>query len=291
MVINDWLRGRLPHYRAPPEYIEPLSKSQAGKSTSFNDISTKSSTGDKTDSSSIVEAENGEDDEDTDADADEKQESSHITLAALNVMQKFSKIPVAADYLPIDLAGDSELREAERVAEMDSDSDEPSEDKDQAGVGSAKAKARSNVEPRDLASTSRKRKAKELGADATEPDWDEVFQSAVGEKSREVDSELESGFSSLESEDEDDSNDGIEQDVQSESASDDEGVAEQDALEEKAPSKTARMTTNKKKVGNHFYTTANVKNRNRNKTRPVAPDAMVKRMRKPGSWKVSKNGK
>ncbi|KAJ1907417.1 GTPase required for pre-60S ribosomal subunit nuclear export and maturation [Coemansia sp. IMI 209127] len=289
MVINDWLRGRLPHYRAPPEYTEPLSKSQAGKGTSFNDISTKSSAGDRADSSSIVEAEEGEDDED----ADEKQESNHITLASLNVTQKFSKIPVAADYLPVDLAGDGELREAERASEMDSDSDEPLEDKDQAGVDAAEAgaEAGSIVKPKDLAATVRKRKAKELSADATEPDWDEVFQSAVGDKSREVDSELESGFSSLESEDESDSNDVIEQDEQSESASGDEGVAERDVLEETAPSKAARMTTNKKKVGNHFYTTANVKNRNRNKTRPVAPDAKVKRMRKPGSWRVSKNGK
>ncbi|KAI9504132.1 nucleolar GTP-binding protein, partial [Coemansia spiralis] len=29
MVINDWLRGRLPHYRAPPEFSEPLLNSKA----------------------------------------------------------------------------------------------------------------------------------------------------------------------------------------------------------------------------------------------------------------------
>ncbi|KAJ2548576.1 GTPase required for pre-60S ribosomal subunit nuclear export and maturation, partial [Coemansia sp. RSA 1933] len=200
---------------------------------------------------------------------------------SLNVTQKFSKIPVAADYLPIDLEGDRELREAERASKMDDDSDEASDDNnDQTGA-----------ESEDVAATSRKRKAKDLGAEVAEPGWDEIFQSAVGENSKEVDSELESGFSALESGDESEVNGESEQEDESESDSGDEDVDGREEPKTRAPGKTARMTTNKKKVGNHYYSTANVKNRNRNKVRPVAPDAKVKRMRKPGSWKVSKNGK
>ncbi|KAJ2086703.1 GTPase required for pre-60S ribosomal subunit nuclear export and maturation [Coemansia sp. RSA 986] len=286
MVINDWLRGRLPHYRAPPEYIEPLSKSQAGKGTSFTEISAKSSAGDNADA--LVE-ETGENE--TDNNADEKQGSNHITLASLNVVQKFSKIPVVADYLPVDLEGDSELQEAERATDVDGDNDEPSDD--EALVGERSVEVKPSVRNKNTAATARKRKLNELDTDAIEPDWNEVFQSAVGENSREIDSELESGFSSLESEDEEVSRSESEQNEQGEGGAGEEDGNEREMDEEETPvpSKAARMTTNKKKVGNHFYATANVKNRNRNKIRPVAPDAKVKRMRKPGSWKVSKNGK
>ncbi|PIA19416.1 nucleolar GTP-binding protein [Coemansia reversa NRRL 1564] len=62
-------------------------------------------------------------------------------------------------------------------------------------------------------------------------------------------------------------------------------IPEETTKQKKAP----RMSTNKMKVGKHYYQAANIKNRNRNKTRPVAPSAKVKRMRKPGLWTVNKS--
>ncbi|KAJ3150880.1 GTPase required for pre-60S ribosomal subunit nuclear export and maturation [Geranomyces variabilis] len=53
------------------------------------------------------------------------------------------------------------------------------------------------------------------------------------------------------------------------------------------PRKSPRMTTNKKKVSDNFYDTANVKNRNRNKTnKPVNPSTLAKKLQTPGSKKV-----
>ncbi|KAJ1341057.1 hypothetical protein BSLG_004527 [Batrachochytrium salamandrivorans] len=46
--------------------------------------------------------------------------------------------------------------------------------------------------------------------------------------------------------------------------------------------KEPRMTTNKQKVGSNFYDTANVKNRNRNKSRPTLPSKSASK----GKWNV-----
>ncbi|KAJ2356394.1 hypothetical protein GGF43_002103, partial [Coemansia sp. RSA 2618] len=69
-----------------------------------------------------------------------------------------------------------------------------------------------------------------------------------------------------------------------------ESEEESESEEDAKPKKQQRMATNKMKVGKHFYQSANVKNRSR-KDRPLAPSAMVKRMRKPGLWTVSSKGK
>ncbi|KAJ2633522.1 GTPase required for pre-60S ribosomal subunit nuclear export and maturation [Coemansia sp. RSA 1290] len=233
MVINDWLRGRLPHYRAPPEYSEPLPKSAA----------------DETDTAAEEQAAATADQEDENmAESGDEEKASHVTLASLNVNQKFSKIPVAAEFLPIDLVGDKDLKDLENESE-----DEDSE----ADIEQAQPK--------------RKRSADEEADSDVEADWDEVFQSAAG-KETEVDSELDTDLSSAE--------EGI--DAANESSSSEE--------EEEVPQKAKRMTTNKQKVGNHYYKTANVKNRSR-KARPLAPESLVKRMRKPGSWSVATKGK
>ncbi|KAJ2153464.1 hypothetical protein IW139_005874, partial [Coemansia sp. RSA 353] len=140
-------------------------------------------------------------------------------------------------------------------------------------------------------------------------DWDEVFESAVKQDVG-SDSELDTDLSSAEGEDaESDSAEASESDEEDasdndEEASDndeeasesgDEEVSEEDVSEAESeedvkPKKSQRMTTNKQKVGKNFYQTTNVKNRSR-KTRPLAPGAMVKRMRMPGLWAVSSKSK
>ncbi|KAJ2849024.1 GTPase required for pre-60S ribosomal subunit nuclear export and maturation [Coemansia brasiliensis] len=235
MVINDWLRGRLPHYRAPPEYREPLSKPAA----------------DEADAAVEEQAATKVDQEDESmAESSDEEGTSHVTLASLNVSQKFSKIPVAAEFLPIDLEGDKELKELEDKSE-----DEGSDEEDDKQTN-----------------TKRKRTTDEEADSDVEADWDEVFQSAAGKETPEVDSELDTDLSSAE-EDGDAANDSSEE-----------------SEEEEVPQKAKRMTTNKQKVGNHYYQTANVKNRSR-KARPLAPESLVKRMRKPGSWSVATKGK
>ncbi|KAJ2727179.1 GTPase required for pre-60S ribosomal subunit nuclear export and maturation [Coemansia sp. Benny D115] len=257
MVINDWLRGRLPHYSAPPEYSEPLSKSAKEEGAEDVDMQEKSDEAVDTEDAKMK----AQDDEEENSDEEEDENGKkRITLASLNVFQQFSKIPVMADYLPVDLAGDKELKEEERIAALAA----AAESKD----GSKKSDSR------------RKRKIKEFEDDEDEADWDEVFQSAVNDEQPEVDSELDSSLSSAEDDSEAESASGDDQSNEMDDEDDDD--------EPKKRTKAPRMTTNKKKIGVHYYPTANVKNKNRNKVRPVAPDAMVKRMRKPGSWTVAK---
>ncbi|KAJ2810823.1 GTPase required for pre-60S ribosomal subunit nuclear export and maturation, partial [Coemansia furcata] len=275
MVVNDWVRGRLPHYRAPPEFSEPLPQS---KTPASGDAPEGASATNKAAESDEVEMADGED-----QDAKKK-----VTLAALNVNQMFSKIPVLAEYLPVDLAGDKELREQERAQKI-VDDDEAVEKKAQ----KAKAKAKAGK-------TDSKRKRQEDAAAEAEDDadWDEVFQSAVNNDAvPEVDSELESGFSSAGDDSENESDAGsADEDVDAASPSDEEAGDADMAVDQDSESeddtrhrkKAPRMKTNKMKIGKHYYPEANIKNRNRNKVRQQAPEAKVKRMRMPGLWTVSK---
>jgi len=52
---------------------------------------------------------------------------------------------------------------------------------------------------------------------------------------------------------------------------DNEDKSDEEKQHKKAKTKEKRMTTNKKKVGNHFYDTANVKNRNRDRKKKKQP--------------------
>ncbi|KAJ1957674.1 GTPase required for pre-60S ribosomal subunit nuclear export and maturation, partial [Linderina pennispora] len=267
MVINDWLRGRLPHYKAPTEYAEPLP-----------DYVKKSE--ETAESAAEKQTEQVSADEEVDAEEPEEEVEEEVVARhhKVNVTQKFSKIPVVAEYLPVDLEGDKELRQSER--DMGSDSEAENEKSN---------KRKKSDKDSDKKSKKVKRAAGE--ENDNEPDWDEVFQSVVGEEADAIDSELESGFSSSDNDDNEKSDDEEEvsdaeeaQPAPAEDGSEDGSEEENPRKKRKAP----RMTTNKMKIGKHYYPDANIKNKNRNKVRPVAPDAMVKRMRKPGSWTVSK---
>ncbi|KAJ2880227.1 GTPase required for pre-60S ribosomal subunit nuclear export and maturation [Coemansia asiatica] len=295
MVINDWLRGRLPHYRAPPEFAEPL----AGSAETGASEDAKSQAGEPGDASEQVAVrkkdgnnDDNSDDDDEESDNEEDSNKNRVTLASLNVVQQFSKIPVMADYLPVDLEGDKQLKEEERsLAAFE-------KEKEQKKSVSAK-QSKSNGKLKRKIDT-----MEQEDDENEEAGWDEVFQSAMANAVPEVDSELESGFSSAEENsdyDDDGSENIVSQGQESGSGSEFEDSADQEAQkknvakmqdrdedEEENPAKAPRMKTNKMKVGKHYYPEANVKNKNRKKTRPVAPDAMVKRMRKPGSWRVSK---
>ncbi|KAJ1884225.1 GTPase required for pre-60S ribosomal subunit nuclear export and maturation, partial [Kickxella alabastrina] len=283
MVINDWLRGRLPHYRAPPEFSKPLvgyvKRKYGPDDVEMPELNPNMvPIGTRPAKEEVIAEEEVVAEEEDAEDSDDGNKKNRINLASLNIIQQFSKIPVMTDYLPMDLTGDKELREEERVqaAELEKRNKEEAERRAKGG----------KAEPK------RKRKAAEIDQDddEVEADWDEVFQSAVNDEAPEVDSELESGFSSAEDSDEASEDQASENDDDSENEAEAETAAmdDVDSEDEKPTKKSARMKTNKMKVGKHYYPDANIKNKNRNKVRPVAPEAMVKRMRKPGSWKVNK---
>jgi nuclear GTP-binding protein len=105
----------------------------------------------------------------------------------------------------------------------------------------------------------------EVDADAaSELDWDDVFEEVADEGVSEgnTDSSM-AGETLVESEslhDDMDSDFDMSSDTEparTESSNDDQDVK---------PGKKNRMTTNKKKIGTHYYKTANVKNKNRSKT-------------------------
>ncbi|KAJ1846241.1 GTPase required for pre-60S ribosomal subunit nuclear export and maturation, partial [Coemansia sp. RSA 486] len=287
MVINDWLRGRLPHYRAPPEFAEPLVDSEKAETSENADAqAVESESKNDADDNDINNSDNNEGM--SDDDDEESSKKNRVTLASLNVVQQFSKIPVMADYLPVDLEGDKQLKEEERaMAASEKEKEErKSASKKQAKSG-GKLKRKADAIDQD-------------GSENEEADWDEVFQSAIGNAAPEVDSELESGFSSAEESGDEDSGENVDDEAEEPESEDDADEQSEESADEKMDggsddeddvkkrAKAPRMKTNKMKVGKHYYPEANVKNKNRKKSRPVAPDAMVKRMRKPGSWRVAK---
>ena len=114
-------------------------------------------------------------------------------------------------------------------------------------------------------------------------DWDEVFQSVVGEEAQD-DVEVESADGQSE-----------ESELDSELALSGEEDSEVDEptrpikglpqfqVQDKVSEK--RMTTNKRKVGTHYYESANVKNKNRSKKRPVDPTQISRRLQGKGQNK------
>ncbi|ORX82084.1 NGP1NT-domain-containing protein [Basidiobolus meristosporus CBS 931.73] len=190
MVLNDWLRGKIPFYAAPPEGEKPV-KEEDGKSK-------------------------------------------------IGVEQIFRKIQVVADFLPDDLRReDEEMQEEEQAQE----SLEKSE-------GDAPAETEEAENAEDV------------------PDWDEVFESVVGEETAEMS--------------EDDSEEVAESSAQQKKKR----ISDDEESEDDKKSKKTRMTTNKKKVGQHYYEKANVKNKNRDKVKPVNKEKLAKKLSKPGSWKI-----
>ena len=97
-----------------------------------------------------------------------------------------------------------------------------------------------------------------------EDDWENVFQNVVSTPTVEKETVVE---------------DIVEEEPE---LSDQESVASEPSVnvEPSNPRKKARMTTNKKKIGVHYYESANVKNKNRNKKRPLNPNEVVKRLQK-----------
>ncbi|KAG0241345.1 NUC091 domain-containing protein [Mortierella sp. GBAus27b] len=282
MVLNDWLRGKIPYYTAPPEGDKP----QGGSS----------------------------------AKDDEAADDSALSTAVPHVDQIFSKIPVMQKFMADDLANNAQLIEEEKnkregnhpegilpdEEDEDENSDDNGDDKPSAATKARKNKAELRKEKKA------KKDAKAAGANASSAvsgdklDWDDVFANVVGEtvdsipgeededEDEDVDSELEL------SDEEAERKQRIKKRAALKRAKGPAGFEVKDVKkpekavkrkrnddddeeeEESKPVKGPRMTTNKGKVGTHYYETANVKNRNRNKVKPEDPHKLATKLRDQG---------
>ncbi|KAI8393672.1 NUC091 domain-containing protein [Radiomyces spectabilis] len=210
MVLNDWLRGRIPYYVPPPEAVGPK----------------------------------------PDSEEDRK----------IGVEQLFGKIAVTADFLEDDLANNAELLAEEREK-----------------VASMKKKQKETATGASDSKTSKVSKTEKV------TDWDEIFESVVGEEGPTVQAPV------IEGEDEEAENAEVDSELEmsdmeneaSEDEEEEEEEEEQDEDEEASPRKKSKSVvengfvvedaappSKKKKIGVHYYETANVKNKNRNKVKP-----------------------
>lgn len=217
MILNDWLRGKVPFFVPPPS----------------------------TENENLKESKN-------------------------TVEQIFSKIPVAANFLPHDMKG-----EGEEVVEEKKKSVEEEEEEEV------------NEISEDEAETNEKEVT----------DWDEVFGTVVGEE------EIAVSAPKIEDEDDDDEENDKEKEDEKEEVVEEEVEEvkekpkkpkiksgfierekeeifedEEDEGKYKKQVKAPRMKTNKMKVGEHYYEHANVKNKNRNKAQPISKQKLTKKL-------------
>jgi nuclear GTP-binding protein len=213
MVLNDWLRGRIPFYVPPPESVEPLT-------------------------------------------AEQKEQKKN----KFGVEQMFAKINVTSDYLEDDLANNAQLVAEERAR--------------------AKAKKAEEAASRAYAegTTEKTKKTKPVVTESEVTDWDEVFESVVGEEGPVVNVPVIEGEEEIDSE------------LEMSGAEDNEEVEQEEEAEEEQPAKKVRVNNNEfeadkkgKKAGVHYYETANVKNKNRNKVKPDEQKKKVLNSRLKGS--------
>jgi nuclear GTP-binding protein len=167
MILNDWIRGKIPFYVMPPERTVEESVFTATENKTVP-VATETTTADTEMPDADIESAEAEESPVKKA---SKAKGRGVTIG---VEQIFSKIPVLTKFLPDDLAFDKELADEERKCAAVKDAE-----KAEAGE--------------------RKVKEKKSGAVADDvPDWDEVFGSVVGE----VTSVGPDGSNSEESEDE-----------------------------------------------------------------------------------------
>jgi len=207
-------------------------------------------------------------------------EESKLKESKNMVEQIFSKIPVAANFTAKDLKGDEATEEdlmADKPKTVEQQEEEEvnaiSEDEEEAEAEGEGEKKEENI-----------------------TDWDEVFGTVVGEEEIEVHAPV------IEGEDEDEEIEGQEEKEQEEQEEQPEedtkrvkrrkikkvGFVEQDKSQEfevrvreskyKKQEKAPRVTTNKRKIGEHYYEHANVKNKNRNKVKPVSTKSLIKKL-------------
>ncbi|KAI1321030.1 GTPase required for pre-60S ribosomal subunit nuclear export and maturation [Mortierella claussenii] len=286
MVLNDWLRGKIPYYTAPPEGDKPGGEA-AGE--------------------------------------DEAPGYNAIDPSLPQVEQIFSKIPVMQKFMADDLAKNASLLEEERnkqesnapegilpdeVDEDDinktDDETEEKEDKSATKTRKSKAQLRQEKKARKEAKVAESKASSAVSGEKL--DWDDVFANVVGETvdsipgqedkdaEEDVDSELELSDEEAERKQRIKKRAALKRTAagpagfevkdakKPQKSAKRKHIEEQEEEEdeETKPVKEARMTTNKGKVGTHYYETTNVKNKNRNKVKPEDPHKLATKLRDQG---------
>ncbi|KAJ3190259.1 GTPase required for pre-60S ribosomal subunit nuclear export and maturation [Gaertneriomyces sp. JEL0708] len=130
-------------------------------------------------------------------------------------------------------------------------------------------------------------------------DWDDVFEGVAGEQQETAGASEKDEVSQQESLDEEEDEEEEDDAEVSDDSSDSDSAESADASsaskkrphiddeeEGRRSTKAPRMTTNKKKIGGHFYESANVKNKNRNKEKPLDPRTLTKKLRAKGTRRL-----
>ncbi|ORX50037.1 NGP1NT-domain-containing protein [Piromyces finnis] len=188
------------------------------------------------------------------------------------VEQIFSKIPVAANFTAMDLKG-------EEATEEDLMEDKP--------------KTVEQQEEEEVNAISEDEEEEEK-KDENVTDWDEVFGTVVGEEEIEVKAPVIEGEEEGETKEEEineieeEPQEDVEDKKRAKRRKMKVGFVEQEKDQEfevrvreskyKKQEKAPRLTTNKRKIGEHYYEYANVKNKNRNKVKPVSNRALTKKL-------------
>ncbi len=240
MVLNDWIRGKIPYFVAPPE---PDNRDANGKPLPRPlKVSAEASTS---------KPKKGKQTGGTD-------ELGNEVKSIKGVTQPLHQIVHSSKFM------EDDDRKIEDDSEPEAEADEVEEDEWE-GIGSDDEGEEEDDDELDEASF-------EEGDDNEAPlEWDELFAQAVGEaEGSDAGSGSDSGSdsdaavaSSLAA--------GAKGKLSAKAEGKKRAVAEVSSEEDDEaakPAKEKRVTTNKKKATN-FFTTANVKNKNRNK---VAPD-------------------
>ncbi|KAJ3370376.1 GTPase required for pre-60S ribosomal subunit nuclear export and maturation [Allomyces arbusculus] len=296
MVLNDWLRGKIPYFKVPPE-IDATTEAKADARTNgprVEQIFKKIPVVTSFDKEDLFRA-----DEDKPAAAEKEEEAAEADAEVVSDAEEEEEdAPAQPDWDEIFEAVEPEMADAIPGRAQPSLSDD--EDSDDEAAVLAGEQSDSDVS---------------LNADLREDDDDSDDEDAEP-------ATLEGLSLNDEAEDDDDEEDEeeaplppptvqagkkkakstpapaatVSKSVTKSSKrplenSDVVGTATSDVdMDEGAPSKKQRMTTNKKKVGAHYYESANVKNKNKNKVKPVNLVRLEKQMKGDGKRKPQSSG-
>ncbi|ORY66937.1 Choline/Carnitine o-acyltransferase-domain-containing protein [Leucosporidium creatinivorum] len=242
MVLNDWIRGKIPYFVSPPEPDtrdangKPLPRPLkiAGLTEGDKKKKTKGTGGTETLSGG------------TTVDA-----QGNTVKSIKGVTQPLHQIVHSNKFL----ADDNQKIDEDTDEEDDDDDEEEAAEEEWGGIAEDDIEADSDFEGDSFEG--------EMPDGDVPLQWDELFAQAVGEESGDEDVEVvmdapgETPLPKLSAKAE-----GKKKRTVDEASEDDEEE------EEETKGKEKRMTTNKKKATN-FFTTANVKNKNRNRTLPT----------------------
>ncbi|KAI8918978.1 NUC091 domain-containing protein [Powellomyces hirtus] len=276
MILNDWLRGKIPYYAMPPD-SEEFEAAEAAKQESavpmvqqlFSKIpvTTKFLPDDMrplnepTDPTALT----ADDEADDDDAADETKTETKTETAEVTDWDEVFESVVGDTVAAIEGA-----EPPAEVKENDEDEEDDSEDEASAAEEGEEEDVSADEPTTTTTPSTKSRLLKKLSKAKGLPSFDVTPSTASTSASPKSTKSTPSKKRAAAD------------------AGDDDVLSSDDQASSSRPRKSPRMTTNKKKIGENYYETANVKNRNRNKTKPVNPNTLAKKLSNTGLKKTSK---